>query len=457
MQEEKPGVGIVGAGLVGCLAALAFAAKGYSVSLFELRPDPSTIPQKQKNFRSINLAVSDRGIRALRYVDEEMASRVLENVIPMYGRMIHDLKGNQESQNYGLFGESINSIDRSYLNDLLLDEIKRNDYININFNYKLSNVDNLNSHPTLTFQDENSELKTYEFDYVVGADGAHSQFRYQMQKSMRMNFSQEYVDMQYLELSIPAKNDAGEFHYSPNHLHIWPRHDFMLIALANKEGSFTVTFFSPWKIIESFQNKDEWLAFFTENFPDAVKLIGEEELKEAFDKNPRGSLMQVGVYPYHHPSGRAILIGDAAHSMVPFYGQGMNCGFEDVRVLMELIESQAGDTSAAFRKYSEERHEDLKSICKLAMDNYHEMSSKVTSKWFLMRKKIDYALGKLGNGKYFQWIPMYTMISFRGDIPYSKAVAIEERQAKILGRIEIGTLALVLGVGLAKALHHIRK
>lgn len=206
MNDLHQGVGIIGAGLVGCLSALAFAAKGYSVTIFELRDDPSALPSKERNLRSINLAVSDRGIRALNYVDKEMANRVLENVIPMYGRMIHDLLGNQESQQYGLFGESINSIDRSFLNDSLLDEIKRHDGIKILFNHKLVSVEGMkpDETPKISLESE-GELKSYEFDFLVGADGAHSQFRYQLQKSMRMNFTQNYIDMQYLELSIPPR------------------------------------------------------------------------------------------------------------------------------------------------------------------------------------------------------------------------------------------------------------
>lgn len=463
-DNKHQGVGIVGAGLVGCLTALAFAAKGFSVTLFELRPDPKKVTN-EKNLRSINLAVSDRGIRALKYVDSEMADRVLEHVIPMTGRMIHDLSGTkQESQAYGLFGESINSIDRSFLNDYLLDEIRHSD-INVHFNHKLIRLDDLSSEeksPKLTFLDTSesneSTMKSYEFDYVIGADGAHSQFRYQLQKSMRMNISQEYIDMQYLELSIPP-NTTGDskFHIDPNHLHIWPRHEFMLIALANEDGSFTSTFFSPWSVIESFgTSSDKFIDFFKYNFPDAFKLMGEKKLRYAFENQPRGSLMQVNAYPYHNPNGRALIIGDAAHLMVPFYGQGMNCGFEDIRVLMELIDKNNGEVSESFRQYSVLRAEDLQTISKLALDNYHEMSSKVTNVWYLFRKKIDNMLGRYGNGL-FQWIPMYTMISFRGDIPYSKAIKIEKRQTKILNAIEVGTLTGFILFGAAKLAQHYHK
>ncbi|KAG2736360.1 hypothetical protein G9P44_000450 [Scheffersomyces stipitis] len=460
-SNRHQGVGIVGAGLVGCLAALAFAAKGYSVTLFELRPDPKTVDASERNLRSINLAVSNRGIRALKYVDDAMADRILEHIIPMKGRMIHDTTGTkQESQLYGLFGESINSIDRGFLNDCLLTEMRHSDDINVLFNHKLVQLDHLmreDDTPTMTFvdtRDNKAEPKTFEFDYIVGADGAHSQFRYQMQRSMRMDFQQKYIDMQYLELYIPPNTLEGatsKFSIDPNHLHIWPRHNFMLIALANKDGSFTSTFFSPWSVIESIKSAQEWVVFFKKNFPDAYKLMGDDHLISVYESNPRGTLMQVTAYPYHNPTGRAIIIGDAAHSMVPFYGQGMNCGFEDVRVLMELIDTNHGNVTKSFKQYSDARKKDLDAICKLALDNYHEMSSKVTSPLYLIRKKLDYTLGKYANGTLFQWLPLYTMISFRDDIPYAKAIAIEKRQATILNRVQIVSLTALALYGAVKA------
>lgn len=443
---SQPSVGIVGAGLVGCLAALAFSAKGYDVTLFEMRPDSRSDSESKRALRSINLAVSDRGIRAMRYVDEEMADRVLQHVIPMWGRMIHDATGTkQESQIYGLFGESINSIDRLFLNKCFLDELDRSS-VKILFGKKLvaMNADAA----WLEFADG----QRHNFDFVVGADGAHSQFRYQMQKGMRMDVSQKYIDMQYLELSIPpvegaAPDSPERFSIDANHLHIWPRKDYMLIALANGDGSFTSTFFSSWKLIESFESSEQFLEFFQSSFPDAYGLIGEEGLKYAFEHQPRGSLMQVAVSPYHSPNGKAILLGDAAHSMVPFYGQGMNCGFEDVLVLMELIDANNNDAKAAFKQYTDHRKDDLEAICKLAMDNYHEMSTKVVDPFYLVRKKIDSFLGRYADGVLMRWVPMYTMISFRGDISYLEAVKQERKQAQVLRGVQYaGLLAAVLGV-----------
>lgn len=462
-------VGIVGAGLVGCLAALAFANKGFTVYLFELRPDPRQESQN-RNLRSINLAVSARGIEAVKYVDAEMADRVLQHIIPMKGRMIHDITGTkQDSQLYGLFGETINSIDRGLLNKMLLDEISRSD-IKLMFNHKLIKLSGLNGDdatPKMTFRDLNVEeaaneseetpaFREFEFDYVIGADGAHSQFRYQLQRFCRMDLSQKYIDMQYMELHIPASTSSeSKFSIDANHLHIWPRHNFMLIALANEDGSFTSTFFSPWSVIESFgKDTAKFLAFFEQNFPDAYKLIGSDQLASCFEHLPRGSLMQVDVYPYNNPNGKALIIGDAAHSMVPFYGQGMNCGFEDIHVLMKLIDKNDGRISESFQQYSVERRDDLKAIQKLAIDNYYEMSSKVTSPLYLFRKKVDYVLAKYGHHLGFTWIPMYTMISFRADIKYSDAVSINNRQTRILHTIQNSGVLLLGIAAVAKAVHY---
>lgn len=458
MLEQKS-VAVVGAGLVGCLAALAFSAKGYDVTVFEMRQDPRNDLESKKTLRSINLAVSDRGIRAMKYVDEAMTSRIMEHVIPMKGRMIHDANGTkQESQIYGLFGESINSIDRLFLNGCLLNEIDAAN-VKLRFGHKLVGLGNVvaeNDRPYLEFQTPDKQIERFSFDFIVGADGAHSQFRYQLQKQMRMDFSQKYIDMQYMELSIPPVEGKGpdspeRFSIDPNHLHIWPRKDYMLIALANADGSFTSTFFSPWGVIESIQSDEEFLKFFQSSFPDAFKLIGEDGLRNAYNSKVRGSLMQVGMSPYTSPNHSAIVIGDAAHAMVPFYGQGMNCGFEDVHVMMNLIDESEGDAKLAFSKYTAARTEDLQTICKLAMDNYYEMSTKVIDPFYLFRKKIDYFLGKYVNGGMLTWIPMYTMISFRGDIRYSDAVRIEKRQKRVLNWIEYIAVGSAAAYGIAKA------
>ncbi|GMM31478.1 kynurenine 3-monooxygenase [Martiniozyma asiatica (nom. inval.)] len=426
-------VAVIGAGPVGSLMALGLAHRGYDVTLFDSRPDPRTI--QNKNLRSINLAVSARGITAMEFIDPEMKQRILEDIIPMHGRMIHDLTGNEESQIYGLFGESINSIDRGKLNEDLIDEIVRfNDkknkaQIKLKFNSKIGRI-NFDADGKVQITDNDS------FDFIIGADGSYSNIRYQMQKNIRMDYKQEYVDMCYLELYIPPTPTG--FAIDPNHLHIWPRKDFMLIALANSDGSFTSTFFGPWKLTEELDTPDKIEPFFREQFPDAVNLIGIENVIDVFMNNPKGALMQVTCSKYNY-SDKCIIIGDAAHSMVPFYGQGMNCGFEDVKILLELFDT-CKTRKETFDKYSEVRQKDLQAILKLAWDNYHEMSTKVMSQLYLFRKTLDGVLGRI-IPQY--WVPMYSMVSFRHDIPYSQCISREKRQTLILKAIELGALSAI--------------
>lgn len=451
IMNVQHSVGIVGAGIVGCVAALALESRGYDVTVFEMREDPRYADMK--NLRSINLSLSNRGIRAMNLVDLAITQNILSNSVPLVGRMIHDNTGNkQESQLYGLFGEHNNSIDRGLLNKLLIEETKRKG-IKILFEHKLVGMENREV-PKLIFETKGEQV-SYEYDYIIGCDGAYSQFKYQLQKTMRMNLTQNYIDMQYVELYIPPGPD-GSFLLDPNHLHIWPRENFMLIALANNDGSFTVTFFSPWKVIEDIKSSEEFLDFFRVNFPNAYELLGDKHLTKAYKEFPRGPLIQTSTFPYHSPNKRALVIGDAAHAMVPFYGQGMNCGLEDVTVLLDLIDKY-GSLQSSFEQYSAIRKRDLDTICQLAMDNYNEMSSKVTKRSFLWRKKIDYYLGKYANGKYFQWIPMYSMISFRDDIPYSKAVEIRDSQDQFLTRLEFIGGATLLGLGLVRVWNYLSK
>lgn len=458
-------VAVIGAGLVGCLAALAFSSKGFEVFLFEMRQDPRKDSSSVKNLRSINLAVSDRGIRALEYLDRDMASRILQHAIPMKGRMIHDITGTkQDSQEYGLFGESINSIDRLLLNKSLLDELDRTS-VQTHFNHKLIDMGNVSQEDSTIFLEFTNESKSkvrHEFHYVVGADGAFSKCRYLMQKTMRMDYSQKYVEQQYMELYIPPAEGVSvdqdpKYLLDPNHLHVWPRRENLLIALANSDGSFTSTFFSPWSFIDSVKSSQEFIDFFKASFPDAYQLIGEARLRYAYDNQPRGALMEVSLNPFVSPNNRVILIGDAAHSMVPFYGQGMNCGFEDVHVLMKLLEANDENLEQALSKYTAARKEDIESICRLAYGNYQSMSTEVLDPLYLLRKKIDYVFGKYANGVLFPWIPMYTMISFRGDIPYSEAERIEKRQRRVLQLLQYFTVGTVAILAATKAARYFDK
>lgn len=458
----KKTVAIIGAGLVGCLAALAFERKGFNVRVYEGRPDART-PEQRKifSFRSINMAVSARGILALETVDKAMADRVLQNLIPMHGRMVHDLLGNEISQNYGLYGEAINSIDRADLNRSLLDELDRSPHCEVLFNHKMVRA-TFDPTPKMTFSVtrpmENDSFKNIvdvdDVDLIVGCDGAHSVVRQQLQKVVRMDLSQSYIDHAYLELRIGARQDAldpnNKFKMDKNHLHIWPRGSHMLIALANVDGSFTSTLFAPWSTIEALDTDDKVMDFFWRDFPDVFEkgLMTKEDILQAFHDNPRGSLICIKCSPYHYKD-KCIIIGDAAHSMVPFYGQGMNCGFEDVRVLMGLLDKHGyTNIESAFDEYSSTRYKDLSAIIDLAMRNYVEMRDKVTSMTYLMRKKLDGILSKTLKD---YWLPLYTMVSFRPDIPYSEAVRREAWQANFVQnvvRVTTGIAFTATAVGL---------
>ncbi|KAG5361586.1 Kynurenine 3-monooxygenase [Yarrowia sp. C11] len=444
-------VTVVGAGLVGCLAALAFADRGHKVALYDSRPDlRSEAELKNASLRSINLAVSARGIDALRSVDTKMADRVLADIIPMYGRMIHDLQGAQHAQAYGLWGECINSIDRAQLNRTMLDVIEDNELISFFPQHKLTNIslsrkDKAYKKPTATFETKDGEERVVSCDYIIGADGAFSKTRDRLQRYVRMNYAQQYIDCVYLELKIPKMDGKDTpFAISPNHLHIWPRHKHMLIALANGDGSFTSTLFAPPKLMEQIcESKESFLTFFKDQFPDAYTLMGESQIVESYENNPRSPLVSLKCSPYNH-KGECLLVGDAAHCMVPFYGQGMNAGFEDIRVLMEILDEKKWNVEEAFDTYTERRHKDLVAIVDLAMRNYVEMSHSVVSLPYLIRKKVDGVLGRLFPSV---WVPLYSMVSFRADMPYSAALSKSVRQDRIIANIvNLTSIAGLVGV-----------
>lgn len=444
---------------MGCLAALAFANKGFNVQLYDARPDLRDDSEKKlSQLRSINLAVSSRGILAVENIDKAMAARVLKDLVPMHGRMIHLLNGEQQSQNYGLHGEAINSIDRALLNRSLLDELDKLDNVSLNFNKKLIRVNfDHQLGPVASFQvmGTGQEETVSDAELWIGADGSFSRMRSQIQRVVDMDFSQQYIDHYYLELKIQPKSQAPsgamkydtgpkgtEFLLNPNHLHIWPRHEYMLIALANGDGSFTCTLFAPRKMFtENLIEPTQIINFFRKQFPDALELMGEDLILESFANNPRGSLVSVKCSPYNY-QGKGILIGDAAHSMVPFYGQGMNCGFEDVRVLMEFCEASNFNFAEAFDAYSQSRYKDLAAIVDLSMENYIEMRHKVVSTGYLIRKKLDGVLYKLLGDR---WLPLYTMVSFRPDVRYSRALTERANQTRIITRVlQVGGTTAVL-------------
>ncbi|KAK9461456.1 uncharacterized protein V1516DRAFT_676003 [Lipomyces oligophaga] len=411
---------IVGAGPVGTLAALYFAKDGWNVELYDLREDPRLERgNRASTGKSINLALSHRGIEGLRGASPELAEMIMKNVIPIYGRMIHDSNGNQKSQKYDVHGLHINAVDRGWLNAVLLDEAEKKPNVRLFFKHQLVNCDFPRRTAKFTKDNEAIEVKAELF---VGADGAYSTVRRQMMRAAPMDYEQKYIDAMWCEISIPPKqmSDGSEaYALDPNHLHIWPRKTFMLMSLANigQDKSFTGTLFMPKELYDDITYPLDLVDFFHSQFPDAIDLIGADYLQSQFFNNPKGHLISIKCSPYHY-SDRAVIIGDSAHAMVPFYGQGMNCGFEDVVQLFQHIR-ESNSIASALELYTKTRKEDLFAISDLAMGNYVEMRSSVTSKLYLMRKGTEEFL--------YKHVPslgvktLYNMVSF-SSTPYHIAL-----------------------------------
>ena len=387
--------------------------------------------------RSINLALSFRGIQALRRVNiDEEAMKI---AIPMHGRMIHPQGKPNYVIPYGTKGEAINSIDRRKLNEMLLTVAENQPNVTLHFEHKLTRIDF--DQMELTFSNpQSSEGVTVKHEFIFGCDGSYSTVRRQVMRVSRLNYQQEYIDHGYKELTMPA-TETGEYAMKPNYLHIWAKEEFMMIALPNKDCSFTVTLFMPYRIFRSIETEEDVLQFFRQNFPDSIPKIGEELLVQDFFKNPIGNFMSVKCAP-HHLEGKCLLLGDAAHAMVPFYGQGMNCGFEDCLVFSELMDQFGGDCSKAAQEYSLKRVQDAHAICDLALYNYYEMRSHVNHPWFLLKKKID-------NFFHFvmprTFIPLYTMVAFTR-LSYNQTVKWNAWQNRLVSRgltfLGISTVAL---------------
>jgi kynurenine 3-monooxygenase len=425
----KKEITIVGAGLVGSLLSIYLAKRGYQVNIFERRPDmrQATISAG----RSINLAMSDRGLLALEKV--ALADEIKKISIPMHGRFIHHLDGTHAYQPYGKEGQYINSVSRATLNMKLMDLAEQHG-INIHFEQKCTDVNW--KQKTISFENASSTheslLTTHDFDLLFGSDGAFSAARLQHQlKHEKFDYHQYYIDCGYKELTIPP-NANGDFALEVNALHIWPRKDYMLIALPNLDKTFTCTLFFPFEGATSFaqlNTKEKVVAFFEKTFPDVIQLA--PNYVEEFFSNPTSSLVTVKCYPWIRDDYFA-LIGDAAHAIVPFFGQGMNCGFEDCRVLDDLIEKYADDWTAILDEYQTLRKPDGDAIADLAVNNFTEMRDKTADPKFLLQKKIEARLHE----KYpTQWIPAYSQVTFSPHIRYSEALERGQKQEAIMQQI----------------------
>ncbi|CAG2245433.1 KMO [Mytilus edulis] len=368
-ENQVKHVAVVGGGLVGSLNACFFAKRKYKVDLYEMRDDIRTMEIVKG--RSINLALSCRGREALKHVGLE--DEVLKTAIPMRARMIHDLDGTCHPIPYGKSDQFINSVDRRLLNEVLLTAAEKNPQVTCHFNHKLLNK-------------EGKEVKN-KVDLIVGNDGAFSAIRRQMMKDTLLDYNQEYIPHGYMELTIPA-TPSNDFAMGVNYLHIWPRNEFMMIALPNLDKSYTLTLFMPFENFNQIKTEDDVMDFFRRMFPDSIPLIGEKFLKEIYQSSKALPMVSIKCSPYH-VKDKVVIMGDAAHAMVPFYGQGMNCGFEDCIVLNDMLDKHSDNFELALKAYTEHRNPDAKAIVDLAMYNYVEMRKSVNSKMFLLRKKID--------------------------------------------------------------------
>ena len=421
----KKQITITGAGLVGSLLAIYLSKRGYKVQLFERRAD-----MRKENIsagRSINLALSDRGIKALEEVG--IMDEIRKICIPMHGRFIHNADGSTAFQPYGKEGQFINSVSRGELNKQLM-TLAEQQGAEIFFNHKCDRIDwNANE---VSFKDAHSDNVTISTDLIFGADGAFAASRLQHQlQHDRFQYDQYYIDYGYKELHIPP-GENGAFQMEKNALHIWPRGNFMLIALPNIDGSFTCTLFFPFEGETSFATvnaKEKVKSFFESTFADALPLM--PALQEDFFNNPTSSLVTVRCYPWIREDQFA-LIGDAAHAIVPFFGQGMNCGFEDCSVLNGLMDQHGEDWSTILSKFQELRKPDADAIAELALNNFIEMRDKVADPVFLLQKKIEARL----HAKYPEkWIPAYSQVTFSPQIRYSEALQRGKKQEAIMKEV----------------------
>jgi len=436
MKEKQQNVLIIGAGLCGSLLALRLGQRGYKVTVMEKRPDLRKVNISAG--RSINLAFSDRGIKAMNLVG--ILDKVMPLCIPMKGRMLHDIDGNTLLAPYsGREDEYINSISRGGLNALLLDEAEKLDNVTILFNKKCLSVDFENT--TALFKDYETKTEfTQKADVIFGTDGAGSALRksYYLGKKFLFSFSQDWLSHGYKELSIlPDKN--GDFKAFKNALHIWGREAFMLIALPNLDGSFTVTLFLSYDEGEyNFNNltsKERVLEFFEKYFKDALELM--PNLIDDFFENPTSPLGTVKCSPWHY-KGNTLLMGDAAHAIVPFYGQGMNASFEDVTVFDKVLDEGHSDWETIFEIFEERRKKDTDAIADLAIDNFYEMKGHVNHPNFREKRKLEMAFEEKFPTEYSS---KYSLVTFNENIGYREAMLRGRAQDKaILNMLADGTL-----------------
>ena len=426
-MPKQESILIIGAGLCGSLLALRLGQRGFKVHVVEMRPDLRTVDISAG--RSINLAFSNRGLKAIKLVGLE--SKVKSLCIPMHGRMVHDSDGNTFISNYsGREDESINSISRELLTALLLDEAEALENVTIEFQKRCTDVDFDNK--KASFEDAVSGTGfTISADLIFGTDGAGSALRksYFKERKFLFSFSQNYLTHGYKELTIQP-DEKGDFKTYKNALHIWPRGDFMIIALPNLNGSFTVTLFLSYESgtynFNNLTTPEIVTEFFEKEFPDALELM--PNLAVEFFENPTAPLGTVKCFPWNY-KGHSLLLGDSAHAIVPFYGQGMNASFEDVVEFDAFLDTHEGNWETTFKDFQNHRKIDTDGIADLAIDNFHEMKDHVANPIFQEKRKIEMALEAEFPEVYHS---KYSLVTFKETIGYNEAMTIGRAQDKAI-------------------------
>jgi kynurenine 3-monooxygenase len=416
---------VAGGGPVGALLAIVLARRGYTVELFEARPDSRKTSIYEG--KSINIALSDRGWTALESIG--VASGLRDNAVPMSGRTIHGIDGGISYQPYGRPDDAIWSVSRGGINEQLMTIAESEATVTTHFEHKLVDLDFDTG--DATFRAAAGIDVQASADYVFGADGAYSKIHRLAQGRPRFSYSQNYMPQCYIELGIPAGPD-GAHQLEANSLHIWPRKRFMLIALPNPDGTFTCTLFldhSGKPSFESLAGRADVQAFLELNFADALPYL-DNPVEEFLAKDP-APLFLVQVYPWSF-NNRIALIGDAAHAIVPFFGQGMNCGFEDCASLDRLIEQCDHDWDRIFPAYEQARKPNADAIAELSKRNFVEMSDLSGDERFQLQKKIEARFHEMHPDV---WTPLYSMVTFSPQIPYADALSIGDEQEKIMGKI----------------------
>ncbi|KZN30569.1 hypothetical protein N480_06315 [Pseudoalteromonas luteoviolacea S2607] len=417
-------IAIVGGGLSGSLLALSLAQRGLEVDVYEKRTDPRI--NRGETGRSINLGLSKRGMEALKRVG--MLETVLERAVVMKGRVIHSPDGEAIFQAYGNNNNQVlHSIDRNELNRLLLDKADQSDKVTLHFNQRFIKA---NKDARTIEIESDSQTKVIKHKWVIGADGAFSNVRKEMQRGERANYQQEFLEWGYKELSLPAKEDGTSL-IQLDALHVWPREHGLIVSHPNLDGTHTLSVFMPFNGEFSFEKvttKKEVENFFNTHFCDLVSML--PSLVEEWERNAVGSLITTKTSQWYYKDWM-VLVGDACHAQYPFYGQGMNSAFEDCCVLLDSLEATQFDLANAFERYESLRRPHTDVLAQLSKDNFTELKDKVKSPMFLMRKKMDLVLNKLFPER---WLPMYTMIAHT-TMPYKHALIRSIKQNRIINSV----------------------